>query len=131
MAVAAGEVQMLISGLSSGLVFIKSKQVRAVAVTSPRRLPVLPDVPALAETIPGYEAASWYALLTRAGTPRAVIDRLNRESIKAVNAPDIQSKLIAAGVDPEPLTPEQLGTKIREETERWGKVVKAAGVTAQ
>jgi tripartite-type tricarboxylate transporter receptor subunit TctC len=130
-AVAAGEVQMLISGLSSGLTFIKSKQVRALAVTSPRRLAVLPDVPALAETVPGYDAGSWYAVLTRTGTPRAIIDRLNRESNKALNMPDIHSKLVAAGVDPEPLTPEQLGAKIREETERWGKVVKAAGVTVQ
>ncbi len=130
-AVAAGEVQMLISGLSSGFPFIRSRQVRAIAVTSPARLPALPDVPAVAESVPGYEAGSWYAVLTRAGTPRGIVDRLNQDSIKTVNTPDIQSKLIAAGVDPEPLTPEQLGRKIREETERWGKVVKAAGVTAQ
>jgi tripartite-type tricarboxylate transporter receptor subunit TctC len=130
-AVAAGEAQMLISGLSSGLPFIKSRQVRAIAVTSAARLPALPDVPAVAETVPGYEASSWYALLTRTGTPRAIVERLNQDSIKAINTPDIQSKLIAAGVDPEPLTPEQLGKKIREETERWGKIVKAAGVTMQ
>jgi tripartite-type tricarboxylate transporter receptor subunit TctC len=130
-AVAAGEVQMLISGLSSGFPFIRSRQVRAIAVTSRERLPVLPEVPAIAETVPGYEAGSWYAVLTRAGTPRAIVERLNRESVKAVNAPEIQSKLIAAGVDPEPLTPDELGKKIREETERWGKVVKATGVRMQ
>jgi tripartite-type tricarboxylate transporter receptor subunit TctC len=66
-----------------------------------------------------------------AGTPRSVIDHLNSESAKAINSSDIQSKLIAAGVDPETLTPEQLGAKIRSETERWGKVVKAAGVKQQ
>ena len=127
-AVAAGEVQMLISGLSSGLSFIRSKQVRVLAVTGAARVRLLPEVPAVAETVPGYEASSWYAVLTRAGTPRAIVERLNRESIKAVSTPDIQSKLVAAGVDPELLTPEQLGTKIKSETERWGKVVKAAGV---
>ncbi|HKA43279.1 MAG TPA: tripartite tricarboxylate transporter substrate binding protein [Burkholderiales bacterium] len=130
-AVTAGESQMLISGLSSGLPFIRSRQVRALAVTSRERLPVVPDVPAVAETVPGYEAGSWYAVLTRAGTPRAIIERLNRESVKTVTAADIQAKLIAAGVDPEPLSPEQLGAKIREETERWGRVVRATGVTAQ
>lgn len=130
-AVVSGEIQMLISGLSSGLPYIKSRQVRALAVTSPRRAPVLPDLPAIAEIVPGYEAGSWYAVLTRAGTPRPVIERLNREAIKAVASPDVHSKLVAGGVDPETLTPEQLGAKIRAETERWGKVVKAAGVKTQ
>lgn len=129
--IVAGEIQMLISGLSTGLPYIKSGQVRALAVTSPKRAPVLPDVPAIAETVPGYEAGSWYAVLTRAGTPRAIIERINQESVKAVNSPEVHSKLVAGGVDPEPLTPEQLGTKIRTETERWGKVVKAAGVKPQ
>lgn len=129
--VVAGEIQMLISGLSSGLPYIKSGQVRALAVTSPKRLPVLPDVPAVAETLPGYEAGSWYAVLTRAGTPPAIIERLSLESVKTVNSPEVRSRLVAAGVDPEPLTPEQLGAKIRTETERWGKVVKAAGVKLQ
>ncbi|MEA3152971.1 MAG: hypothetical protein QOK44_560 [Betaproteobacteria bacterium] len=129
--VVAGEIQMLMSGLSSGLPYIKQRQVRALAVTSPKRLAVLPDTPAVAETVPGYEAGSWYAILTRAGTPRPIIDLLNQESVKAINAPDIQSKLISAGVDPETLTPEQLGVKIRTDTERWGRVVKAAGVKQQ
>jgi tripartite-type tricarboxylate transporter receptor subunit TctC len=130
-AIASGEAQMLISGLSSGLPFIQSKRVRVIAVTSPKRLPVLPDVPAIAETVPGYEAGSWYAVLAPAGTPRAIIERLNRESIKTLNDPDIRSKLIAAGLELETLTPEQLGTKIKTETERWGKVVKATGVKQQ
>ena len=130
-AVAAGEAQMLISGLSSGLPFITSKRVRAIGVTSAKRLPVLPDVPAIAETVPGYEAGSWYAVLAPARTPRAIIERLNRESIKTVTDSDIRSKLIAAGLEIYALSPEELGTKIRVETERWGKVVKATGVKPQ
>jgi tripartite-type tricarboxylate transporter receptor subunit TctC len=130
-AVASGEAQMLISGLSSGLPFIQQKRVRAIAVTSAKRLTVLPDVPTVAETVPGYEAGSWYAVLAPAHTPRGIIERLNRESIKTVNDPDIRSKLTAAGVELEALTPEQLGAKIRTETERWGKVVKATGVKMQ
>jgi tripartite-type tricarboxylate transporter receptor subunit TctC len=129
--VVGGEVQLLISGLASGLPYIRQKQVRALAVTSPKRLPQLPDVPPVADTVPGYEAGSWYAVLTRTGTPRAIIDRVNREAATAINSPDVNSKLVASGVDPEVLTPEQLGVKIRAETERWAKVVKAAGLKAQ
>jgi tripartite-type tricarboxylate transporter receptor subunit TctC len=127
----SGEIELMISGVSSGLPYIKQRQLRALGVTSPKRLAVLPDVPAVAETVPGYEAGSWYAVMVPAGTPRSVIEHLNRESVKAVGSPDVQSKLVAAGVDPETLTPEQLGVKIRTETERWGKVVKAAGVKQQ
>lgn len=126
-----GEVELMISGLAAGLPYIKQRQVRAIAVTSTKRLPQLPDVPPVADTVPGYEAGSWYAILSRAGTPRSVIDRLNREAINAVNSPDVRSKLVASGVDPDPVTPEQLGVKIRAETERWAKVVKGAGLKAQ
>jgi tripartite-type tricarboxylate transporter receptor subunit TctC len=126
-----GEIDIMISGLASGLPYIRQKQVRALGVTSPKRLPQVPEVPAVGETVPGYEAGSWYAILTRAGTPRAIIDRLNREVTTALKSAEVNSKLVAGGVDPEPLTPEQLGEKIRVETERWGKVVKAAGVKPQ
>ena len=126
-----GEVELMISGLASGLAYIKQKQVRALAVTSAKRLPQVPDIPAVAETVSGYEAGSWYAILTRAGTPQPIIERLNREVATAIRSPDVNAKLVAGGVDPEVLTPEQLGAKIRVETERWGKVVKAAGVKPQ
>lgn len=129
--VVAGEVELMISGLASGLPYIRQRQVRALAVTSPKRLPQLPDVPPVSDTVPGYEAGSWYAILTRAGTPRAVIERLNREASTAINTPEVRSKLVASGVDPEPMTPEQLGVKIRMETERWAKVVKGAGLKPQ
>jgi tripartite-type tricarboxylate transporter receptor subunit TctC len=128
--VTAGEIQMLMSALSSGLAYIKSKQVRALGITGLKRVSSLPDVPAIAEVLPGYEAASWYAVLTRAGTPRAVIDRLNQASAQVINSPDVHSKLVAVSVDPETLTPEQLGSKIRRDYERWGKVVTAIGLKA-
>lgn len=129
--IVGGEIELMISGVSTGLPYIKQRQLRAIGVTSPKRLSVLPDIPAVAETVPGYEAGSWYAVLTRAGTPRAIIERLNRESATAINSPDVNSKLVAGGVEPEVLTPERLGAKIRMETERWAKVVKAAGLKAQ
>ncbi|MGZ8156511.1 MAG: Bug family tripartite tricarboxylate transporter substrate binding protein [Burkholderiales bacterium] len=129
--VMAGEIQMLMSALSSGLQYIKAKQVRALGVTGPKRLPTLPDVPAIAEVLPGYEATSWYAVLTRAGTPRPIVDRINKVSAQVVNSPDVNAKLVSVSVLPHPLTPEELGAKIQRDYERWGKVVKAAGVKAQ
>jgi len=125
------EIDLMISGLASGLPYIKQKQVRALAVTSAKRLSQVPDLPAVAEFVPGYEAGSWYAILTRAGTPAAIVDRLNREVAIAINSADVNAKLIAGGVEPAALTPEQLGAKIHTETERWGKVVKAAGIKPQ
>lgn len=127
----SGEIDLMISGVSTGAPYVKQRQLRALGVTSPKRLAVLPDVPPVAETVPGYEAGSWYAMLAPAATPRPIVERLNRESVKAVNSAEAQAKLIAAGVDPETMTPEALGAKIRSETARWGKVVKAAGLKAQ
>jgi tripartite-type tricarboxylate transporter receptor subunit TctC len=129
--IVAGEIQMLISGLSSGLPYIKSRQLRALGVTSARRLSVLPGVPAIAETVPGYEAGSWYGVFTRSGTPRAIVEKLSRESVVAVNSADVHSKLVASGVEPETLTPDELAVKVRRETERWGTVVKTAGIKLQ
>lgn len=129
--VISGEVQMLISGLSANIPAIKSGQVRALGITSPKRLAMMPDLPTIAEAVPGYEADSWYVVLTREGTPKAIVTRLNELSIKVIDSPDVRARLDAAGVTPEALTPEQVGAKIRRDTERWGKVVKAAGVTVQ
>lgn len=127
----AGEVELMISGVSTGLPFIKQGKLRGLAVTSRKRVPVLPDLPPVADSVPGYEAASWYAVMAPAATPRAVIDKLNRESIAALQHPETHAKLTSQGVIPETMRPEQLGEKIRSETARWGKVVKAAGLKAQ
>ena len=83
------------------------------------------------ETVPGYEADSWYVILTRAGTPRTIINRVNELSAKALNSPEVNAKLVGAGIAIEVLTPEQVGEKIRRDTERWARVVKAAGIQRQ
>ncbi len=124
----SGEIEMLISGLSTGLPYVRQKQVRLLAVSSATRVPLLPDVPAMAETLPGYDVSSWYAILGPAGTPPAIIDRLNQASATALATPDVRTKLTAAGVDVQILSPPQLSAKLNADLDRWGKVVKAAGI---
>ncbi len=124
----SGEIEMLISGLSSGLPFIKQKQVRLLAVSSAKRAPLLPEVPSIAETVPGYDVSSWYAVLAPAATPRPIIERLHQMSQRVVNDAAIQAKLISLGMDPDWLTLQQLSEKMQGEYDRWGKVVKAAGM---
>jgi tripartite-type tricarboxylate transporter receptor subunit TctC len=130
-ALISGEVEMLISGVSANHPHIAAGKVRALGVTSAKRVPLLPQVPAIAESLPGYDVSSWFAITTVAGTPTAVVARLNQETVKAMGSNDVREKLIAAGVDPETGTPEQLAAKLRVETEKWGKVVKAAGMKVQ
>jgi tripartite-type tricarboxylate transporter receptor subunit TctC len=129
--VMSGEIEMMITGLSSGLPYVKQKQVRILGVTSAKRLALIPDVPAIAETLPGYEVASWYAVFAPAGTPRGIIERLHQLSMAAITTPDVQTRLAAVGVEVEAITPQQLGVKLARDYERWGKVVAAAGMKAQ
>ena len=127
-AIMSGEIEMMISGLSSGLPYIKQKQVRLLAVSSAKRVSLLPDAPSMAETLPGYDVSSWYAVFAPAGTPRTIIARLHQASSAAVTTPDTQAKLATAGVDVETLSPQQLYTKLSTDLDRWGKVVKASGM---
>ena len=127
-AIMSGEIEMMISGLSTGLPYIKQKQVRLLAVSSAKRVPLLPDAPSMAETLPGYDVSSWYAVFAPAGTPRTIIARLHQASSAAVTTPDTQAKLATAGVDVETLSPQQLYTKLSTDLDRWGKVVKASGM---
>ena len=127
----SGEIDLMISGVSTGLPYMKQRQLRGLAVTSSKRLSVLPELPTVAETVPGYESGSWYAVMVPTGTPRAVIDRLNKETANAIQSPEVNARLKGSGVEPEALTPEQLGEKIKLETARWAKVVKAAGIKPQ
>lgn len=127
-AIMSGEIEMLISGLSTGLPYVKQKQVRLLAVSTAKRVSLVLDVPSMAEILPGYDVSSWYAVLAPVGTPRAIIERLHQASTAAVTTPEIQSKLVTAGVEIETLSPAQLGTKLSADHERWGKVVKAAGI---
>ena len=127
----SGEIEVMISGLSSGMPYVKQKQLRLLAVSSAKRVSLLPDMPTIAETLPGYDVGSWYAVFATAGTPRAIIEYLHRTSVKAISTPEVETRLINAGVELETLTPEKLAEKINREWERWGKVTRAAGMKQQ
>jgi tripartite-type tricarboxylate transporter receptor subunit TctC len=130
-AVMAGDVQMTIVDSPPLVPQIKSGRVRALAVTSAKRSASLPDVPALAETVPGYEMALWIGVFAPAGTPQDVAAKLNAEVVRIVNLPDIREKLAGMGVEPLGNTSEQMAEWIRREIVRYGPVVKAAGIKAE
>jgi len=111
---------------------IKSGKVRAIATTGPKRADLLRDVPTVAESgYPGYEAMNWYAYVAPAQTPQDIIERLNREIVKALAAPEVVALLHKQGLEPSSSSPAELARYIKSEYETWGKVVKQAGIKAQ
>src|SRR6266581_2656817 len=108
---------------------IKAGKARPIATTGSKRAALLPNVPTVAESgYPGYEALNWYAYLGPARLPKELVDRLNRELVKALGAPEVIGLLEKQGVEPQPGTPEELGRYIAREYQTWGKVVKEAGI---
>ena len=102
---------------------------RALGVTSAKRSPAAPDVPTLGESgVPDYDYSTWYALFLPAGAPRAVIDKLNQATRKVLASDDMKQKFDAQGLEPLSSTSAELAAYLRSETEKWGKVVRAAGV---
>lgn len=111
---------------------IKAGKVRAVVTTGPRRAALLPDVPTVAESgYPGYEAVNWYAYLAPAKTPKEIVDRLNRELVKALNNAEVVALLHQQGLEPSPSSAAELARYMEREYDTWGKVVKQAGIKAQ
>ena len=123
-----GQVQVMFDNLPSSLQFIKAGKLRAIAVTSAKRAPALPDVPTIAESgLPGFEASSWFGIVAPAGTPPAIIARINNDVDQWLQSSEAKEKLLAQGAIPAGGTPEQFAAHIRDETEKWAKVVKASG----
>jgi tripartite-type tricarboxylate transporter receptor subunit TctC len=127
----AGHVQVLFGGIASELPHVRSGRLRAVAVTTPKRLPSLPEIPAVSETVPGYEAVLWYGMWGPRGMPRDIVARLNHEIRQIIENPDIKAVLSREGVEAEPMASEVLRKFIRQEIDKWAKVVKAAGIRAE
>ena len=128
----SGQVDMLIMGAPSAIGQIRGGKVRPIAVLAEKRIALLPEVPTTSEQgLKNAEVLVWYGILTSTGTPTALINRLNSEIIKAVNAPDTQQRFTTAGVEPMTSTPEQFGQFIRSEAVRFGKVIKDAGIKGE
>jgi tripartite-type tricarboxylate transporter receptor subunit TctC len=124
----SGQVQIVFGTISSCIQYIRSGMLRALAVTTTTRSDVLPDIPILAEFVPGYEANQWYGVGAPKDSPAEVIDKLNKE-INAVAAdPLIKARLASLGVDPMSMTPAAFGKFIDDEAEKWGKVIRAANI---
>lgn len=123
-----GQVQMLISAYSSAFPHIKAGKLRVLGVTGTRRIASAPDLPTIAETVPGYEVLSWYGLHAPKGTPPAIINRLHREMAAMTRKPEIAERLTALGIEPEGNTPQEFLAQIKTEIASWGKVIKAAKI---
>jgi tripartite-type tricarboxylate transporter receptor subunit TctC len=123
-----GQVQLMFDNLPSSLAQIKAGKLRAIAVTSAQRSPALPNIPTIAESgLPGFEASSWFGLLAPAGTPAAIVARINADVNQWLQTAEAKEKLLAQGAIPAGGTPEQFAAHIRVETEKWAKVVKVSG----
>ena len=126
----SGQVQIAIGTISTNIQYIRGGMLRALAVTTATRSDVLPDIPTLAEFVPGYETSQWYGVGAPKDTPAEVIDKLNRE-INAIAADSIiKARLASLGVDPMSMTSGEFGRLIAEETEKWGKVIRDANINA-
>ena len=124
----AGHTQFSFATWSSGGPHVKSGRLRGLAVTTAKRASALPDLPAISETVPGYDIAVWYGVVAPAGTPREIISRLNGEIVRVLAAPDFRQRIVGEAVEPIGSTPEQFADYIRTEMTKWSKVVKEAKV---
>ena len=123
----AGQLQLSYLTYTSSNGFIRAGRLRALGVTTAKRSPVLPDLPAIAESVPGYDSAVWYGVLAPAGTPADIIARLNREFLAALKNTELRQRLIPEAFEPIGTTPEHLGEYMKSEIARWAKLVKATG----
>jgi tripartite-type tricarboxylate transporter receptor subunit TctC len=128
----AGVVESSFAGVPNAMAQVPAGRLKALAVTTSKRIPQLPDVPTMQEAgVPGYNASVWLGLLAPAGTPKEVVMKLNAEIAKVLSAADTKKELYAAGVETDISSPEALNALMVQELDRWGKVIKDAGITMQ
>jgi tripartite-type tricarboxylate transporter receptor subunit TctC len=124
----SGRISMLFDNLSSSLPLIKAGEVQALAVTTLKRSPAAPEIPAMAEQgVPGFEATSWFSLMAPANLPLSLQQRLNAITRQTLNQVNVRNKLLASGLDPAPGSPQELSKLIQSETNKWGRVIHRSG----
>lgn len=126
--VVAGQISLLFDNVVTAHPHAKAGRIRMLAVTTLNRWSGIPEVPTMAESLPGYEVNSWYGVLAPANTPREIVQRLNAEVAKGLKAPDARQRLFAIGAEPLAQTPEVFAAFIQSEVDKWAKVVKTAGI---
>jgi tripartite-type tricarboxylate transporter receptor subunit TctC len=126
-----GKVHVMFDNLPGSIEFVRSGQLRALGVTTAKRSDVLPDVPAIGEIVPGYEASVWYGIAAPKGTPLEAIEVLNKAVAAALADPKMKVRLAELGGIAMPMSPDEFGKLVAEETEKWAKVVKFAGISVE
>lgn len=127
----AGDVDLMFDNLGISLPLVESGHLKLLAVASARRLPSLPDVPAIAEVFPGFEAVAWYAIVAPPGTPKSIVDKVNADVNEALSQPELQDHLKKLSAVPFGGSPERAANYMRQEVRRWGDVIKAADIKLQ
>jgi tripartite-type tricarboxylate transporter receptor subunit TctC len=126
-----GQVQVMFDSLPSSIEHIRSGKLRALAVTTTNRSEILPGVPTVAETLPGYEVSIWYGIVAPKGTPAAIIERLNAAVSAAVADPAVKARLAQLGCEPMPMTAAEFGSLLAAETGKWAKVIRFSGAAVE
>ncbi|HSS28312.1 MAG TPA: tripartite tricarboxylate transporter substrate binding protein [Usitatibacter sp.] len=127
-----GQVQMMFAGISTVIQYVKNGKLVALAIASPQRSPQLPDVPTVAESgIPGFDVTSWYGLITRAGTPPAIIDKIQRDAAEVLRDPEVRNRFAGLGLEPGGNTPAEFEAMIASESRKWGDIVRKAHIPTQ
>jgi tripartite-type tricarboxylate transporter receptor subunit TctC len=129
--VLAGQIQLVIIGVPAAGPHVKAGRLRALAVIAPKRLPGFPEVPTVAEAgLSNFEVTTWYGILAPAGTPKAIVARVNTDLVGIMHSPELKDRLAAMATEPATGTPEEFGDFIKRETAKWGEVVRVAGLKA-
>ena len=127
----AGQLDVMFDNMPNVIGHVRAGKMKALAVTTAQRSSLAPEIPTIAESgVPGYEQTAWFGVLAPAGTPRDIIGRLNAEIVKLLNSADVKERFAKQGVEVRTSTPEQFSTFLRSEVDRWGKVIRDAGIKA-
>lgn len=123
-----GQIQAAFVNLGGALALIKANKLKAIAVSTEKRSAILPDVPAVAETYPGFDFNFWYGLMAPAGTPPAIVDKLHAALLEALAAPDVRQRMVDAGLDVAPSTPAEFSRKVKDDMSLWQRAIANAGL---